>query len=492
MVMRKNLAIRGAVKNSATNWFGPAGWARIAAGVHASLPRTTAFAGSTAGDIQTDRGAAVPGKWYVYSISARFVSAMTGVETATHWYTAGGVFLRSDDGNVYNQAGSTTRRLVSGVVQAPADADTIRPNIFNVTGSAQFTGLIIEQYDTEADALAAVAAHSDPATFFDGDGNGVGATGSDYAWLGTNGSSESTYTFELSAIVSALLSSPVGHIIANRQTTAALSAVLASPLGVIGLFVTVRYDETRGRVRVFATGISPDVVRVVVSSRRLGTSRWTEVRGGRVGVVGGSMTRTVDDYEFVSGEGVEYRLQALSSVEGQPDVVVQTRTARVEDTQPEVWIKFIATPYRNKRVILTDWGPVSRKSRVALYDVSGKPQPTAVTDVHTGRQFSVDVVAHTLADRDALDASLGTGVPVFFQTPTDIPAPTMYAVIGDYEYKRPSRRSRRSIFTIQLIEISAPPPSVVGIGLTYQVLRSQYGAYGDLTDAVSSYAELGS
>jgi hypothetical protein len=492
--MRTNLAIRPSVKVSATNWFGPSGWARIATGVHASLPRTTAFAGTTAGDIQTDRATCIPGKWYVYSLSVRFVSASNDVETSTHWYTGDSTFLRSDDGNVYNQAGGTTKRVVSGVVQAPADASTIRPNLFGIDASAQCTALLIEQYDTEADALAALPNHSDPAYYFDGDGNGVGSTsGGTYAWTGTDGASTSTFTFSVSPVLSGLLPAPVGHIVTQREALGfVLSGELPAPLGAIGLFVTIRYDETRGRVRVNASGMTPDVVRVVVSSRRLGTSRWAEVRGGRVGVTAGAMVRTVDDYEFIAGEGVEYRIQALTSVEGQPDVVVQTRTGRIEETRDEVWIKFIATPYRNKRVVLTNWSRVARKSRVALYDVNGKPQPTAVTDVHTGRQFSVDIVTHNLADRDALDAALGTGVPIFFQAPTSVACPSMYAVIGDYDYGRPgkSQRSLRSVFTVQLIEISAPPPSVVGLGLTYGVLRTLYGSYGDLRDAVATYADL--
>lgn len=494
MVMRTNLAVRPSVKNSATNWFGPVGWARITVGVHATLPRTTAFAGSSAGDLQIDRSDVTPGKWVVYSASIRFVAANI-VRTNIDWYTSGGVYLSTTSGNLYNQAGGTTARVVSGVGLVPSGAGSggARPNITGFTGSAQITGLLVEQYDTEAEATAALADHATAAHYFDGDGNGVGASGADYAWTGTSGSSTSTYTFEVSPVLAGLLPAPVGHLVTQREALGfELTGTLPAPLGSIGLFVTTRYDETRGRIRVSASGVAPDVVRVVVSSRRLGTARWTEVRGGRVAVADGAMVRTVDDYEFTAGEGVEYRLQALSSAEGEPDVIVQTRTAQIPDTLDEVWIKFIATPYRNKRVVLTDWSEVSRKSRVALYDVTGRPQPTAVTDVHTGRQFTVDLVAHTLADRDALDASLGTGVPVFFQSPTSIPCPSMYAVVGDYSYRRPgsSRRSRRSVFTVQLVEISAPPPSVVGAGLTYGVLATQYGSYGDLHGAVDSYAEL--
>lgn len=494
MVVRTNLATRPAVKNSATNWFGPSGWARIATGVHASLPRTTAFAGSSAGDLQIDRADCTPGKWIVYSVSVRCTAAQV-FSTNIDWYTSGGTYLSTTNGNDYNQAGATTVRVVSGVGLVPAGAGTngARPNLTGFNGAAQVTGLLIEQYDSEAAATAALALHVDPAYYFDGDGNGVGATGSDYAWTGTAGSSPSTYTYALSPVLAGPLASPVGYIVAHRNAKGfVLTGPLPSPVGVIGLFVTVSYDPTRGRVRVKATGLDPSVVRVVVSSRRLGTSRWTEVRGGRVAVdVDGAMVRTVDDYEFVAGEGVEYRLVALSSAEGAPDVVVQQRIASISDTEETNWVKFIATPYRNRRVVLTDWSEVSRKSRVALYDVVGRSQPVAVTDVHTGRQFSVDLVAHTLAEREALDQAMGTGVPVFFQTPTSIACPSIYAVIGDYTYRRPARRSLRSIVTVQLIEISPPPPSVVGSGLTYRILGTQYGAYADLHAAIDTYAELG-
>jgi hypothetical protein len=245
-------------------------------------------------------------------------------------------------------------------------------------------------------------------------------------------------------------------------------------------------------VRIEASGFSSTVIRAVVSSRVAGRSRWSPVRGGKVAVISGGMVRTVDDYEFRSGSLVEYRIEGYATQEGEPAVIVQQRLVRVGPTERQVWIKFIASPYLNTRVELTDWSAVSRRARIALYDVSNRRDRVAVTDVHTGREFSIEVVVHTLAARDTLDEALGKGAPIFLQTPDTIACPTMYAAVGDFQWARPAPRSLRSLVTIQLYEVAPPPPSVVGTGMTYAVLAEQYGAYGDIGDTHDTYGDVAS
>lgn len=493
MVTRTNYATRPAVKSSSTNWSGPSGWARTAA-AHASLPRTTAFAGSSTGNVAADRCDTVAGEYVVWSASVRCTAPWVGF-AAVDWYAAGNVYLATSDGQLYNQAGSTTVRVVSGIALAPTDAVRCQPIVGGIDGAMEITALLIERFATLPEAETALALHTDVAYYFDGDGNGAGATTPDvYAWTGTDGSSLSTRTSSPIPILHAALSSPVATLGPGQVhlDDVVLSAVLASPKAAIGLLVQVDYDDTRSRIRVKAQGLDPTVIRVVVSSRVLGGSRWKEVRGGRVATADGTMVRTVDDYEFRAGEGMQYRIQGLSSSEGAPDVVVQQRVVTVADTLDETWLKFIAAPYRNRKVsLLRPFDGVARRSRVALYDVVGASQPVGVTDVHTGRTMTIGLATHSIAEREALDAALETGVPVFFQTPSSVPVPSVYAVIGDYSWRPAAQRSLRAIWTIQLTEVAAPPPSIVGSGLTYAVLGTQYGSYADLNDAVTTYAELG-
>lgn len=489
---RTNLAIRPSVKNSSTNWFGPSGWARIATGVHASLPRTTAFAGTTAGDVQIDRGACTPGKWYVWSASIRTVTPETELYAAINWYTGASAFISTSAGPAYNISGSTTTRIVSGVGLAPAGAATVRPNVVGVLGDMQITALLIEEYTSEAAATAAVTFHALASYYFDGDGDGVGNTGAAYAWTGTNGSSTSTTT--AGAVASA--SVPFGPMgitgLAHRGIPASAVVDFAPMRIATGLIATAVYDDRRGRVRVKAVGLATNVVRVVVSSRPAGTGRWTEVRGGRMAVVAGSLLRPVDDYEYRGGAVMEYRIVALASPENSPDDVVQTKVLTIADIPDVAWIKFIASPYLNRRILINDWSEVARKSKNAIYSVRGRVGPISVTDVHDGRSFTVELITHSVEERDGLDNALALGAPVLFQTPDDISCPTMYATIGDFSWKSLSRqRGRyRALFTIPLTEATAPPPSIVGVGLTWATVVAQYGTWQELVDSVDTWQEL--
>jgi hypothetical protein len=205
-----------------------------------------------------------------------------------------------------------------------------------------------------------------------------------------------------------------------------------------------------------------------------------------------AFVRTVDDYEYTAGGAMQYLIQGLSSQEGEPDVVVQTRVVSIDYAFDHSWVKIISAPYLNRRVqVLRDFTGAARRSRVALYDVQGRRDPVAVTDVHSGREMRVRLVTHTQAERDALDGALSEGRPIFLHTPVGIPVPSMYAAVQDFSWAPSAPRSVRSIFDVQLVEIAAPPPSVVGVGLTYQVLGQQYATYADLADAYTTYAEVG-
>jgi len=491
-MVRTNLAIRPSVKNSATNWFGPSGWARIATGVHASLPRTTAFAGSTAGDIQIDRGACTPGKWYVWSASIRCISPSSAMSANIDWYNGASVYLSTSNGPDYDVTGGTTTRLVSGVGLAPTNAATARPNITGVDGSAQITALLIEEYATEAEATAALAAHATAAYYFDGDGDGVGNTGAAYAWTGTNGSSTSTTTAgtvpTASVPFGAMSITGLGH----RGIRASAVVDFAAMRIATGLIATASYDGRRGRVRIKVVGLSSNVVRAIVYSRPAGTGRWTEVRGGRVAVIAGTLERPVDDYEYRGGAVMEYRIQALASPENSPDDIVQTKILTVSDIPDVFWLKFIASPYLNRRVKFHRFSPISRRSKNATYQVRGRVGPVSVTDVHDARAMTVQLVTFTVEEREGLDQALSLGAPILFQAPDDHPVPTMYATIGDYGWESLSQLPGRfrALFTIPLTEVSAPPPSIVGVGLTWAAVATQYGSWQELTDSVDSWREL--
>lgn len=488
--MRTNLADRPALKNgpSAVEWFGPSGWARSTS-MHASLPRTTGFAGTAAGDLQPGRGVAVAGRWYVWSLSIRCIAAWTG-SAEIDWYASGNIYISSTAGPSYNQAGSTTTRIVSGVGQAPALAVSVRPVVKSIDGSAQITALLIEEYLSEAAATAALAAHATAAYYFDGDGDGIGNTGAAWAWTGTNGESTSTSTAGNPATATVEFAPMAMAALGKRRKYGTAAVVFQNLQLVTGLIATAQYDEQRGRVRVNALGMAPAAIRVVVDARPAGTSRWRTVRGGKVAVAAGEFARPVDDYEYRSGAVMQYRITALSSPENSPDVVVHSKILTVDDIGQSTWIKFIASPYLNKKVEFSSHSEVTRASKNATFSVRGRELPIGVTDVHDGRQMTVKVITQTVAARDALDSALGAGAPIFWQTPVALACPTMYATVGNYSWRALSRTSHRAEFTIPLSEVGAPPASIVGTGLTWSVVTATYGSWSELVDTFGSWREL--
>lgn len=76
--------------------------------------------------------------------------------------------------------------------------------------------------------------------------------------------------------------------------------------------VTLTYDTALSRVRVTATGLNAaDTATVERSTNGL---QWTTVRGGAaVPVTSGTMTLTVDDYEFVDGVSNTYRVRGVAA-----------------------------------------------------------------------------------------------------------------------------------------------------------------------------------
>lgn len=488
MVTKRNLCLVPAVKVDASTWFPTSSdYVRIT-GAHASLPRSTAFRGTLAAQVVMSRATVTAGKYYVVSASIR----AEGPQTATlgmDWRTSGNTYLSatSGTGSTYGEiglgAGSTGRFALVG--QAPADAGRLTPVINGVdAGGIQVTAVMVREFATLVEANAAAAVDVLPGNYFDGDT--AGAT-----WDGANGESTSTLIADEAPSASTVFGAQTTSVTRIRDYATA-STVWGAQVTVTGLIPTVSWDPRRGRVRISAVGLSATVVRAEVSSRPVGTSRWSPVRGGSVAVLGGRFVRTVDDYEFTAGEGMEYRIQAISTAENiTPVNVVQTVVADIADTLDQVWLKFIVAPALNRRVSLTGWSPVRRTSRQAVYGIRNRPTPIVVTDVHGSRTVDVQLVTWTEEEGESLETALASGLPVFFQTPTNVQLRGMYASVGTFEWVRQGGvTSPRRRWTVPLTEVSAPPLSVVGPGFTYQNVVDQYVDFAEVLDTFPTYLDL--
>ncbi len=490
MVTRRNLAQVPALKIDAATWFGPSGWGRIT-GAHASLPRSTAYAGTTVpASPAMSRADAVPGRYYVVSVSVRFVQPSAG-NLNIDWYTGGNVYLTTTTGPSFSQAAGTTARFAV-LGQAPPDTVRLTGTLNGLDGdgatqTAQVTALMVEEFTDLTAATAALAYSVLPANYFDGDT--AGAT-----WDGASGESTSTLIADEPASGLVVMPVPAGTGLGVRRSSGTGVADLLPPFGATGLFATATYDDRRGRIRIQVQGLASNVVRAIVYTRAAGTSRWRVMRGGRVAVAGGRFVRAVDDYEWQAGVGVEYRIDALSSPENvEPQAVVQTAYADLEDTLDQVWLKFIPAPHTNLKVrLVADAWELSQSSRNAVHEINGRPDPVVVTDVHSSISTTLRFITYTTAEREALRKALSQGAPAFLQVPQSVPLPSMYVAIGNHKAIRTGNRrtSEKYVWTVEFTQVSAPPPSVVGSGMTWGTLLEQYETWGDVLDAFPTWRDV--
>jgi hypothetical protein len=171
---------------------------------------------------------------------------------------------------------------------------------------------------------------------------------------------------------------------------------------------------------------------------------------------------------------------------------VQSAVTSVRDTEDRAWLKFIPAPWSNIPVnlVVDDWELV-QEARSEIHEVAGSSPPIVVSDVHASTRTAVRFLTRSDADLAALRSALAQGAPAYLQVPDTIPFPTMYVSIGKFVSQRwGGRGSRRYLTTVQLVEVAAPPPSVVPTGITWEILAAQYATWEDVATAFETWGDV--
>ena len=490
MATRTNLSPNPAcattTTGNGTDWTSsPAGWVRQTG--LTGMDRATGFGGSGPVDtITTPRFAATAGQQYVVSIQVKATGGTQNLKALINWYAGlTGAFISNSGTSVPFTITSGTTQRIEIAATAPAGAGAGYLRLIDLdAGSVSVTGVLPEQTSNTGNI------------YFDGD-----STSPKASWAGTAGNSVS---YEITALdpwafadAGSKADVPLGPTGGDAAAWAESGSVVANATAAEtigwsdgGLIVSLGYDGRRGRVRITAFGLPATATRAVVDSRRTGSFTFAPVRGGKVAVVNGNFARQVDDYEFISGVALDYRIRAFASPEDAADILVAQAIVTQSQVLADVWVKYIASPSLNQKVTLIGWGDISRASRTALYDVKGRSDPIAVTDVHSSRRVEVQLRTATVADGEALDYALASGAPLFLHVPVTVALPSLYAALGDYSYTRPSERSAVRHWTLPLTEVAAPPPSVVPSGTTCQSILDQYATCADVLAAFATCQDL--
>jgi len=100
-----------------------------------------------------------------------------------------------------------------------------------------------------------------------------------------------------------------------------------------------------------------------------------------------------------------------------PDLVAAS--ACVTPLQDEVWLKSVTYPLFNRALECVDWDALSRTSRAGFFDIKGRHEILAITDVGSSASFNLTLVTRSRAENRALVALLTFGGVLYLQPPGD-------------------------------------------------------------------------
>lgn len=198
----------------------------------------------------------------------------------------------------------------------------------------------------------------------------------------------------------------------------------------------------------------------------------------------------LDDYEFTADVENTYRATYYDDAEvqvGSPDTVAITPVI------DSVWLKSVARPFLNMRLRncgVAD-GQISRRGRGGVFDVIGRTNPVAVSDVRSAIEFTLRGATLTFDEAQALDYLLMSGDILFIQAPSTSRVPTIHAFCGDSSRQlKGTRTSEISAWLLPMSEVAKPGAFIIGVLATYRTVLNRYAIYADLLAAESSYASL--
>jgi len=242
--------------------------------------------------------------------------------------------------------------------------------------------------------------------------------------------------------------------------------------------LTPTFDPILSRVRLAGTAL--DGAATALFERSKNGVYWVTVRGGTAVTIDGSDEASLDDYEFVPGAVNYYRVTAGADV----------FTANITPAQSGVWLKSITRPFLNRAVEVVEVGDIRRSARNGVFEVRGRTDPVAVTDVRPARRWNVTLMAHTVSDADALELVFASGDPLYVQTDGTRDIPGGYVVVDEMTRVRYGTISNRRYFELPMRNVAAPGPDVVGATSTWETLIAEFGTWAAVLAEFGSWSDV--
>lgn len=100
-----------------------------------------------------------------------------------------------------------------------------------------------------------------------------------------------------------------------------------------------------------------------------------------------------------------------------PELVAAS--ACVTPSQSDVWLKSVTYPLFNRTLECVDWDALARTSRAGFFDIKGRHEILAITDVGSSASFNITLITRSRAENRALVALLTFGGVLYLQPPGD-------------------------------------------------------------------------
>lgn len=250
--------------------------------------------------------------------------------------------------------------------------------------------------------------------------------------------------------------------------------------------LTATYDPQLSRIQLAVSGLGATATQCVIDRTTDGI-RYTVVRGGSARPVGSGAASPLDDYEFVPGIANTYRLRSYTAA----GALVDTITATVTQDVDTAWLKVPATPFLNLPVDVSTRLEISRRSRGGVFDVVGRSFPVAVGDARGSREFVLQIRTRTVTEERDLEYALATGTVIFLQVPAaQTQFPTGYFTVGAVAWAPEPRFNAHRIWSLELVEVAAPGPDVIGSAYTCASVLFDFATIADVIAANATIADL--
>lgn len=257
--------------------------------------------------------------------------------------------------------------------------------------------------------------------------------------------------------------------------------------------LTATYDPLLSRIRLAAASLGATSSYAVFDRSTDNFLSSTVVRGGSRVTVSGNAA-AVDDYEFPVNIPTWYRVRTynVSDVLVTTFLVGPTTQQLTELDFDQVWLKVPAAPFMNRIVTISEAGDRNRPARTALFEVVGRQNDIAISDVRPSMNYTLKIRTATYDEETDLDFVLSSGEVLYFQLPAaNKSMPSGYFAAGDVSWGPPGSRARADrIFSVPLTEVAPPGADVVGSTYTWASVVADYPTWSAVIAANATWNVL--